>query len=198
MTARTGMTNLILLLRGMTDAGSVDYTIAGSPYWTDDQLQTIMDLHRVDIWREPLTSIETYVGGGSVEYLHYQSEFINFEETSGGTDIFVVEEADGDNITTGFTPDYYRGHLTFSSDTLGTPYLLTGRSYDLNASAADIWNRKAAHFGQAFSFSTDNHRVDKGALITNALRMAEVYNRLCPPATSTILRSDVNESTFID
>lgn len=197
MAARVGMSNLIQSLRGMVDAGTLDYIIAGSPYWTDDQLQGIMDTHRVDIWREPLAIIETYPGGGSVEYKHYQSEYTHFEETSGGTGIFIVEEADGDKITTGWSPDYYRGHLTFTSNTLGTPYLLTGRSYDLNACAADIWNRKAAHFGQSFSFSTDNHRVDKGALITNALRMAEIYNRLCPAKITTVYRSDVNESNFI-
>lgn len=196
MAARSGMTNLITTMRGMADLGTADYTIGGVSYWTDEQVQSVMDNHRVDIWREPLYIIETYIGGGSAEYKHYQSEYTNFEETTGGTSIFYIEEADGDNITSGWTADYQRGHLTFSDDTLGTVYYLTGRSFDLNASAADIWRRKAAHYGASFSFSTDNHRVDKGALIQNALKMAEVYNRLCGPVTTTIIRSDVDDAAI--
>jgi hypothetical protein len=196
MTARSGMTNLIQTLRGMCDIGATDYTISGSAYWTDNQLQDVMDTHRVDIWREPLSIIETYTGGGSVEYLHYQSEYTNFEETTGGTGIFWIEEADGDKITTGFTPDYQRGHITFAADTSGTVYYLTGRTFDLNASAADIWRRKAAHYGASFSFSTDNHRIDKGALIQNALRMSDVYSRLCGPVSTTLYRSDVDDTAI--
>ncbi len=196
MAARTGMANLILLLRGYVDAGSADYTIAGASYWTDDQLEDVLDIHRVDIWREPLSIIETYTSGGTIEYKHYQSEYTNYEETTGGSLIFWIEEADGDKITSGYTPDYLRGHLTFDSDTEGTPYYLSGRTYDLNAAAADIWRRKAAHYGASFSFSTDNHRIDKGALIRNALQMSDVYSRLSGPVTSTLYRSDVDDTAI--
>ena len=198
MAARSGMTNLIQTMRGMCDLGTVDYTVSGSAYWTDDQIQTVMDSHRIDIWREPMAIIENYTSGGTAVYKHYQSEYTNYEETTGGTDIFYIEETDGDNITTGWSADYQRGHITFTDDTYGSVYYLTGRSFDLNASAADIWRRKASHYGASFSFSTDNHRVDKGALIQNALRMSEVYNRMCGPITTTIHRSDVDDGAIIN
>ena len=49
MSARTGMANLIIRLRGMVQSGTADYTVAGSAYWTDDQLQDGLDKYRRDI-----------------------------------------------------------------------------------------------------------------------------------------------------
>jgi len=48
MAARTGMNDLITELRGMTNAGSADTTIAGTAYWSDNQLQAILDRNRFD------------------------------------------------------------------------------------------------------------------------------------------------------
>lgn len=196
MAARTTMANLILTMRGMCDVGTDDVTIGGVSYWSDNHIQDVLDSHRLDVWNEPLYIIPSYAGGGSAVYKDYQSEFTNYEETDSGTAIFIVEDAAGNDITTGFTPDYQRGHLTFTSDTSGTVYYLTGRSYDLNGAAADIWRRKASHYASSFSFSTDNHRVDRGALINNAAKMADMYDRMAMPKTSTIYRSDVDDTAF--
>ena len=194
MTARAGMANLILTLRGMCNAGTADVTIGTVAYWNDNHLQDVLDLHRLDIYGEPLAIIETYSGGGTIEYKTYQSQYQNFEETTGGTAIFYLEESDGDDIGTAlYTVDYQRGMITFAADTSGTAYYLTGRSFDMNAAAADVWRRKAAQVAGSFSFSTDNHRVDKGALIKNAMSMADYYSRLAMPVTSVVYRGDVND-----
>lgn len=191
------MTNLISTLRGMCDVGTDDHTIGATTYWSDNHLQDILDLHRIDVWREPMAIIETYPGGGSVEYKEYQSEYGNWEETTGGTAIFYIEEADGDKIgTASYTADYQRGHITFSADTEGTVYYLTGRFFDMNGAAADVWQRKAGQVASSFSFSTDNHRVDKGALINNALRMAQVFSSMAIPMVTTVSRGDIDDAAI--
>jgi len=48
------MIELVRTLRGMTDAGTADYTIAGFEYWTDDHPLNIMDRYRVEVYREHL------------------------------------------------------------------------------------------------------------------------------------------------
>jgi hypothetical protein len=199
MTIRNTMLDLIRTLRGMTNAGKEDYVLAGTLYyWSDEQLQNVLDRYRLDIVREPLSIIPTMVAGGTIQYLNYQSEYINFESTSGGSAIFYLADGDGDILGTAtpYTTDYYRGLITFPSNTLGTPYYLSGSSYDLNMSAADVWRQKAAHYGDMFSFSTDNHRIDKGVLINNALKMAQTFEARSGPVVSTLYRSDIDDTAI--
>ena len=50
----------------------------------------------------------------------------------------LVEDSDGDIIgTANWTADYARGLISFTADQAGTTYFVTGRTYDLNAAAAD-------------------------------------------------------------
>ena len=95
-----------------------------------------------------------------------------------------------------YTTDYYRGLVTFAADTGGSAYYLTGRTFDLNSAAADIWRQKAAHYAGEFTFSTDNHRIEKGALINNALKMAQVYAVNAPPTVTTLYRSDIDVTSL--
>ena len=190
---RATMLSLIRTLRGMTDAGTADYTIAGVGYWNDDHLLNVLDRYRTDVYREQLTPIEKHAGSGTISYYNHLSEYRNFEQTSGGTAIFWLETSDGTDIgTASYTMDYGNGIATFSADTSGTVYYLTGRSFDLNRAAADVWRQKAAHYAGMFSFSTDNHRVDKGQLIKSAMQMANVYDGMSGPTVSTMYRSDVD------
>lgn len=190
---RATMISLVRTLRGATDTGTADYSIAGFDYWTDDHLMNVLDRYRVDIYREQLAPIAKHTGGGTIAYYNHQSEYRNFESTSGGSAIFWLETSDGTDIgTASYTMDYCSGIATFSADTSGTVYYLTGRSFDLNRAAADVWRQKAAHYAGMFTFSTDNHRIDKGALIKNALMMAQVYDGMTGPIVSTFYRSDVD------
>lgn len=190
---RSTMISIVHTLRGMTDAGTADYTVAGFGYWTDDHLLNILDRYRSDVYREQLAPVPKYAGSGTIAYYTHLSEYRNFEQTSGGTAIFYLETSDGTDVgTASYTMDYPNGIATFSSDTSGTVYYLTGRSYDLNRAAADVWRQKAAHYAGMFSFSTDNHRVDKGALIKNAMQMAQTYEGFAGPVVSTMYRSDID------
>jgi len=181
MAARSGMADLITELRGMTEAGTADYTIVGSAgttsYWDDDQLQNILDVHRNDIVFEQLSMFPYRVAGGSLSYTDYRSSYDYYEATTGGTAIFYVQDSTGSAIgTSNYTPDYRRGVVIFGSDQAGTVYYLTGRSYDLNAAAADVWRRKASHYApSSFDFSTDNHSISRSQVYNHCLEMAEFF-----------------------
>lgn len=175
--ARTGMASLITELRGMTEAGTAEYTVAGSSYWTDNQLQDVLDLHREDVIFEQLQMYPVHVAGGSLSYKDFRSSYGFYEATTGGTSIFYVQDSTGSAIgTANYTPDYRRGQLEFSSDQAGTVYYLTGRSYDLHAAAADVWRKKAAHYAPtSFDFSTDNHSIKRSLVYDHCLQMAEFF-----------------------
>lgn len=192
MTARITLSELIETLRGMTDAGPDDYTINNVDYWSDDMMQRVLDRHRRDVFREQLRPIESVAGGGIVEYREYRSQYTNFERTDGGTALFFVEDSLGNKAGTAtYSVDYLNGRITFADDQAGKVYYLTGRSYDLNAAAADIWRQKAGHYATSVNFSTDNHRIDRGAIINNCLNMAAHYEMQAGPTTIRFDRGDM-------
>jgi hypothetical protein len=193
--ARVGLAALIAELRGMAEASAADYQIAGVPYWSDLQLQDILDLHRLDVIFEELQVVPTRGAGGALVYQDYRSAFGFYEATTGGTAIFTVQDATGAVVaSTGYTPDYRRGQVQFSADQAGAIYYLTGRSYDLDAAAADVWRRKASHYANSFDFSTDNHSVSRSQVYAHCLEMAKHYEGKSASAVEVVqmLRGDVD------
>ena len=195
MTARSGMASLITELRGLSEAGTADYTVTSSTFWSDDQLQDILDIHREDVIFEPLTIYPTQVAGGSLSYRDYRSGYGFYEATTGGISVFYLQDATGASIgTSNFTIDYRRGRMVFTNDQRGSVYYLTGASYDLEAAAADVWRRKAAHYAPtAFDFSTDNHSISRSQVYRHCLEMAEYFESKGNNSVESVqlFRSDV-------
>lgn len=189
--ARAGMSDLIQTVREMADCGLNDFEIAGVAHWSNKHIQTVLDRHRSDIYREPLASIISYQAGGSVSFLEYRSQYQNYEQTTGGTAIFIVEDGSGNDAGTAlWSADYANGIITFAATTGGSAYYLTGRSYNLPAAAADIWRTKAAQAAKLFSFSTDNHSLSRNQVYEHCIQMAQMYERQGPMLAVTIGRSD--------
>jgi hypothetical protein len=189
------MSNLILELRGMTEANYDDYQVNDVYYWSDEHLQDILDIHRRDIVWEQLAMYPTQTTGGSSLYKDYRSAFGFYEATTGGTSILYLQDSTGANIgTANYTPDYRRGQFQFSTTQAGSVYYLTGRSYDLNAAAADVWRRKASHYAPtSFNFSTDNHSISRAAVYEHCVQMADFFENQGTQSIQTVSmwRSDV-------
>lgn len=197
--ARSTLSELRDVLRGLTQVGTADYTIVSgsgtASYWDDGQMDTVLDRYRQDIIFEILDPYPVTGSGGSSLYYEYRAERNNFEQTSGGTSIFYIQDGTGASVgTANYTPDYLRGVITFSADQGGSSYYLTGRSYDLNAAAADIWRKKAGYYHNAFSFSTDNHRIDREAIYKHCIEMAETFEAMGQDSVTTlqVWRSDTD------
>ena len=173
--ARSGMADVIGDLRAMTDASAEDYSVAGVPFWSDAQLQRVLDRHRTDLkWVEMEAQEE-----GSGEYLEYSIGYGNLEATSGGTAVFIVQDVNGSTVSSAtWTADYSRGVVTFASDTAGTSYFVTARSYDLEGAAAEVWRMKQNHYASAVDFSTKVHDIKRSQLYEHAKEMAEYYAAL--------------------
>lgn len=193
--ARTTLAQLRNELRGLTEAGTADYTLGTISFWDDDQMDTVLDRHREDFIFESLIPYPVQVAGGSTDYFEYRTERRNFEQTSGGTTVFYIQDASGSVVgTANYSADYLRGIVTFTADTSGSSRYFTGRSYDLNAAAGDIWRKKAAHYFSAFSFATDNHRVDRQQIYDHCVQMAESFEAMSQDSVMTIdmWRSDTD------
>lgn len=177
MSARSGMLGLITELRALTEAGEADYSIVYTTYWSNEQLEDILDLHRADVRFEQLESYPHHVSGGSLVYYDYKSPYPYLEETTGGTAITYLQDSTGATLGTAlWTADYRRGMFSFVNTTNGTVVYLTSRSYDINAAAADVWRRKAAHYAPtSFNFSTDNHSISRAQVYDHAVQMASFF-----------------------
>lgn len=193
--ARSGMSTLITELRSLTEAGTADYTIASTAYWSDDQLQDILDLNRRDVIFEQLRMYPVQIAGGSISYLDYRSAYGYYEATTGGTAILYLQDSTGAVIgTANYTTDARRGQFQFSANQAGSVYYLTGRSYDLNSAAAEIWRRKAAHYAPtSFDFQTDNHSISRSQVYQHCKEMADYFSGVSSESVQTVqmFRSDV-------
>lgn len=183
-------------LRGMTESGTADWTLGTITFWDDTQLDLILDKHRDDFIFEALEAEPVVgVGGTSLYYTYELHKRENIEQTDGGTARFYLQDGTGTNVgTANYSVDYLRGYVTFNQDQRGTTYFATGFSYDLNAAAANIWRKKAAHFYNSFSFTTDNHSVQREQVYKHCIEMAEMFESMGQDSVTTlqITRSDTD------
>lgn len=191
--ARAGMSDLITQLRGLTVAGTADYSVGSIAYWTDDQLQSQLDQLRTDFARVQLVAVPR-VNNGVMSYYDYYipDEYRFLEGTASGTAAWLLADSAGGTVAfSAYTLNLDARHLLFTSDTLGTVYYLTGRAYDVYRAAADVWERKAADVWDAFDLKTDNHDMTRSQKFAHAKIMAKEMRKRSGWNTTTMVRSDV-------
>lgn len=193
MTARNGMTALINQIRGMTNAGTADWQLGTAYFWDDDHVQETLDRFRRDFYEVDLISIPQTFPNSQAKYFTYKSPYGNLESVDSGTAIFKLTLATGDQVqggTAGYTADYTRGEISFTADQAGTAFILSGRSYDLNKAAAEIWKKKAAHYAEAYDVETDSHKLSRSQLIKQCMEMADLYSSMGGPVMIDAERCD--------
>ena len=176
---------ILTQLRAMTNSGETDYTIDDVSYWSDAQLQAVLDKHRTDVYQKELTAIDELLGG-IYSYNHYSIGDTYIE--SGVS--FTLYDSTYNTVTTGFTVDYTLGLVTFTAPTNGLPYYATYRTYDINATASEIWRSKAAHFAEMVNFRAGNQSVNLSDKVKQALAMADYYGNLRQIRSVSLERSD--------
>lgn len=184
--ARAGMANLIRRFRAMTNAGAADYEIAGVPYWSDAQLQEVLDNHRMDFYDELLDSVPQMTSGGTVKYFRYNAPYRNLES---GTNFSLALTAGG-SVTASYSVDYNAGVITFTTDQRGTAYFLTGKTYMMESAAADVWDQKAAYYSLSYDVKTDGHDLTRSQLYKQAREQATFWRGRMGAYSITAERSD--------
>jgi hypothetical protein len=188
--ARSGMQTLIDTVRGYANAAPDEWTVSTNTslveYWSDEEIQRVLDRHKTEYIHEPLEPIGAYALGNPV-ILRYRTGVHNLE---GGSE-FKVEDVSG--TVTPASIDYARGIVTFATDQAGKPYWWTGFEYDLHAAAADIWRMKASHVAGLVDFSTDGHSIKRSQQAQQYLDMSLYYQQRSNEGVQTarIVRGDL-------
>ena len=195
MTARTGMSNLLLRFRSMVFAGTADYTVNSVAYWTDDQLQDRLDASRMELHNVPLVpmpELGQQAGAAVYRYHDYAVGRGDLEEAASGTVAWVVRDANGAEVgTANYTPDYIRGIVRFTNDQMGSAYTVKARSYRLKQAAAAVWYEKAAQYPIAYDFSTEGQSFKRSQLVDQALKMAQSFDDSSGIVASGFVRTDL-------
>ena len=192
--ARSGMLNLILRLRGMTETTDADYDLGDETYWSDLHLQDILDLYREDISLHELYGVREYSGSESI-WKDYPIGAQNLEDASsnaGNVVAWSLVDSAGDEVSSSdYTVDYVTGLIRFDADTSGVVYYLRARTYSLNRAAADVWRRKMAHTASLYNFSTEGQSFQRAAWFEHCREMVAFYEGQGGMSVSSFYRSDL-------
>lgn len=177
-TVRLGMQPLILQLREMTQAGTEEYTISGQDFFSDEQLQDVLDRFRLDIYQEIVRPVPQFIDGATV-YRDYFFNAENVEQATSGSAVWQMRTENGAAVgTADYTIEYYARRIRFNTATDGSEYNLDYRSYDMYRAAAYIWRLKAANVASRYDVRTDNHDLKRSQLRASFEKMAEHYDDL--------------------
>lgn len=179
------MASRIADLRNLANAGTADYTLAGVSYWSDAQLQDILDANQTKIRHAEMQAQESYASGGSVTYKEYLTYARDWELSP------TIQDGEGTTIAgTAYAFDPINGVVTFTADTAGATRYITGKVYDMNGAAAQVWRRKAAYYANAYDISTDNHSLKRSQLVAQCNMMAAQFEMQAGAKTICLQRSD--------
>lgn len=188
--ARAGMTNLITRLRNKTNEPT-------TAVFTDNEMQTHLDAHRVNVYQEPLEMERTLVSATDYEYRIYHSRYRDLEEITSGTSIFKVEDSSGSQRgTADYTVDYETGIITMTADQAGTALYLTARSYDIAGAAADVWMEKAGVKADYYDVQADGQRLNRSQWFAQCVKMSDYFKTQTQAVTVRAWRTGDFDTEF--
>jgi hypothetical protein len=183
--ARASMSNLIDDLRALANAGTADYSIGATAYFSDDHMQSALERHATIYDFEFMEPFAQRSGAGWV-YKIFDSHIANWEDTPQ------IYDGNGNEVTTGFTVNYQTGRVTFATDQTGIARMISGTAYNVNLAAADVWRQKAAYYADAYDLSTDNHSLSRSQLAAQAKERASYFSAIGRAGQSIqIVRGDM-------
>lgn len=170
--ARDDMLPLIARLRQLTDAATDD-EFNGVTFWTDDQLEDVLDRHSRDI--QIILQHGTRKVNGQVAWWHmkYTPKFwIGFET-------YEVTDYQGYTVDTDdYVVDLERGQVTLDTGLSKQTYYLRARAYDFIDAAADVWQQKVNQRSSFVDYKADIHTVKMSQDYAHCIERLNYYASL--------------------
>lgn len=181
MAARAGMVDIIAALRGETDAEENATTVNGVAYWTDDQLQEILDTYSHDVLVQ-LQATPRRVNG-TTSYTRYyvpselHAQYVRLE-SSETTGAFILRTSTGyevDDSTYTYYP--FRNLIEFTSSQSNRTFILEARAYSIANAAAHVWNMKADFRTKLITIKAGNHALNEDQEFLHCIQMRDFYRK---------------------
>lgn len=160
MSARTGLADIIAYVRLHADLEEDSITVNGVSYWTDDQIQLILDMFRKDVRGVLLMPLNERLAGVST-YLRYYipDEISNWLENS--PEQLQVLDVLGNAPSISYTIDLDSRVVIFASNTLGKAYYLYAREYDVRPAIAEFWLTKIGLLTQLVDWKAGGQSINE-------------------------------------
>lgn len=174
MTVRASMAQFILDLRRMTDASALEVKVNDVQYWTDQQLQDILDGYRTDVLDLAMIPAAQKAAGSTVYYRYYFPDNVGSQIEYDPTVFSIVDENGNPAPTYTYNPgDRY---ITFSADTTGVTYLLRCRFFNMRTAAARVWFDKAGLRVQLIDWKAGGQSLNEDQEYQHCMQMFELYS----------------------
>lgn len=187
-TVRATMLPLIAQLRALTAASENEVEVNEVAYWTDLQLQQVLDQYSEDVLDLPL-EVAPYREGGVIVYkrFYYPKKYRWLEETATVHNRFGVEAIDYEVV-------YHKSRVEFENPQVTAAYYLRASAYHLHDAAAEVWSQKAAHRYTLITWKAGQHTMQEQMEYEHCLQQAEKFRRRNSIRTATTVPTGFNRS----
>jgi len=171
MATRAGIDYIIDEVRRITGAGTAEYSLvdqAGATvtYYTDEQIERILDSRRIRMARHQVLYEPELNTGGTTIYQHAKVGFAWVEdETAGGADnnMKITDNVGSVIGTASYTFSAEDGYISFTADQVGSARYVTGWIHNPYKAAVDVLTSWLNELVKQPDFQTDNMRVWRSA-----------------------------------
>lgn len=178
MAVRPGMSAILLYTRLKTDTREDETTVNGVAYWTDQQLQDMLDMHRIDARDIELIAYSEFEGGTNVTKRYYLPDTIGeWIEGSDTPDVFDVVDSMG-NAAPSYTSDLPGRVIVFDDDTLGRSYFIRARFFDMRPALADIWLAKAGLRAELINWRAGGQNLQEDQEYKHCMEQYQLYSNI--------------------
>lgn len=207
MATRAGVDYIIAQVRRITGAGTAEYTLvdqsgATITFFTDEQIEEILDSRRMRLSRHQVV-YEPELSGGSTIYQHAKIGFAWVEdETAGGSnnDMKITDNQGSVIGTASYTFSAEDGYLAFGANQVGSARYITGWVHNPYKAAVDVLASWLNELVKQPDFQTDNMRVWRSNRADAIRRQIEDLKEIAGMApyleTHTLLRNDISPSEW--
>lgn len=153
--------------------------------FTDQDIQDAMDMYQ--FWERYvlLNKQASIQPGGKRIWTDFFADANNWE-----ADVQLVDA--NYNVLTPTTSDFIIGHWTFSAGVSTGVVWLVGKSYDINASAADVLDMWIGKLKLGYDFKAQGVEYSRSQRIAALQEMADRYRAKAIPMSINMVRRDLN------
>lgn len=200
--ARAGVTYIINEVRRLSTAGTNEFTAGTVAYYSDNEIQRILDSRRGRLSREEMVFEPEldYSGTGSAIYTRARVGYGWLEDVSSGgsADYFVITDSQGSVIgTSNYTLYPEDGYIVFNSNQRGSSRYVSGWSHNPYVAALDVLTSWQTQLSMQPDWETDNMRVrrsQKSKAIGEQIKWLRSLSEWSPRVrTSEMWRNDMSE-----
>jgi hypothetical protein len=157
--------------------------------FSDQVVQDRLDENRTDVRFLQLSAAPTLVNTSGVANYIWDTYYAGFQYWESD---WVLSDGKFATLTP-VSVDEITGKITFTSTAPGQipPVFITGKVYDIYATAADLLEFWSASYVLRYTFASDGQTFNIGQITTQLTALAKTYRNKAQARTVPIVRSDL-------